>query len=77
MPTVLRVGRYRFLFFSNENGEPPHIHVKAENDQAKFWLEPVRLAANYGFRAHELTEIELIVREHQAQLLEAWHEHLG
>ena len=77
MPTVLRVGRYRFLFFSNENNEPPPIHVKAENGQAKFWLEPVRLAANYGFKAYELNEIERIVREHQAELLEAWHEHFG
>ena len=77
MPTVSRVGRYRFLFFSNENNEPSHVHVKAESDQAKFWLDPVRLASNYGFKAHELNEIERLVREHQAELLEAWYEHLG
>ncbi len=76
MPTVLRVGRYRFLFFSNEGQELPHIHVKADNDQAKFWLDPIELAYNYGFRAHELTEIERIIREHQTELIEAWHEHL-
>jgi hypothetical protein len=76
MPTVLRVGRYRFLFFSNEGLEPPHIHIKADENQAKFWLNPVALAANYGFRAHELNEIEQITREHQIELLEAWHEHL-
>ena len=35
MPTVLRVGRYRFLFFSNEGHEPPHIHVKADRDEAE------------------------------------------
>ena len=40
MPTVLRVGRYRFHFFSNEGQEPSHIHVQAVDDQAKFWLEP-------------------------------------
>src|SRR5262245_45288204 len=28
MPSVLRVGRFRFYFFSNEQQEPPHIHVK-------------------------------------------------
>ena len=77
MPTVLRIGRYRFHFFSNENDEPPHVHVKAEGDQAKFWLESVRLAANYGFKAHELNEIARLVREHQAELMEAWYEHLG
>jgi hypothetical protein len=74
MPTILRVGRYRFYFFSNENSEPPHIHVKAEGDQAKFWLTPIALASNYGFKAHELNEIEKIIREHSTELLEAWHE---
>ena len=74
MPTVLRVGRYRFFFYSNENNEPPHIHVKAESDQAKFWLESIRLASNYGFKAHELNEIERIVREHKDELMEAWNE---
>ena len=63
MPTVLRIGRYRFHFYSNEGQEPPHIHVKAGSDQAKFWLEPVALAANYGFRGHELNEIEDLVAE--------------
>lgn len=40
MPTVLRLGRFRFFFFSNEGNEPPHIHVRAGEDEAKFWLEP-------------------------------------
>jgi hypothetical protein len=77
VPTVLRVGRYRFFFFSNEGQEPPHIHVKAADDEAKYWLDPVELAADYGFNARELSEIERIVEEHQERILEAWHEHLG
>ena len=77
MPTVLRVGRYRFVFFSNEGREPPHIHVKAAGDEAKYWLDPVQLAANYGFNVAELNEIRGLVEEHREQLLEAWHEHLG
>ena len=28
VPTILRVGPYRFFFFSNENNEPAHIHVQ-------------------------------------------------
>ncbi len=77
MPTVLRVGRYRFVFYSNEDDEPPHIHAKADGDEAKFWLDPIVLAANYGFKAHELNEIGRIIRDHWAELMEAWHEHLG
>lgn len=77
MPTVLRIGRYRFHFFSNEGREPPHIHVKAGSDEAKFWLTPVRLAANYGFNGRQLTQIKRIVEEHRDELLEVWNEHLG
>ena len=53
MPTVLRVGRFRFFFFSNEGAEPPHIHIQAAGDQAKFWLDPIGIAANFGFAARD------------------------
>jgi hypothetical protein len=68
---------YRFFFFSNEGREPPHIHVKAGSDEAKYLLRPVQLAANYGFNVAELNEIEQIVNEHRERLLGAWHEHFG
>ncbi len=75
MPVVLRIGRYRFFFFSNEAQEPPHIHVRAAGDEAKFWLDPVQLAANYGFNASEINEIKNHVVEYKEDLSEAWHEH--
>jgi hypothetical protein len=75
MPTVLRVTRFRFFFFSNERQEPPHIHIKAAESEAKFWLDPVGLAFNYGFRGHELNELENLVSQHREQFLEAWNEH--
>jgi hypothetical protein len=77
MPTVLRVGRFRFFFYSNEGQEPPHIHVKSGSDEAKFWLDPIAMAANHGFNGRELNEIERLVGEHREQLVEAWDEHLG
>jgi hypothetical protein len=77
MPTVLEIGPYRFFFFSNENREPPHIHIKAGENEAKFWLDPVQLATNHGFRSRELNEIERLIKEHQAQLLEAWNEYFS
>jgi hypothetical protein len=77
MPTVLRAGRYRFFFFSNEGREPPHIHVKAGGDEAKFWLDPVVLASNYGFNNRELNEVKDLIGRHLNEFLEAWHEHLG
>lgn len=77
MPTVLRVGPYRFFFFSNEGQEPPHVHVKSSSNEAKYWLDPVQLAANHGFKSHELRAIEVLVESHREELLEAWHEHFG
>lgn len=77
MPTILRIGRYRFSFFSNETGEPPHVHIKAGGDQSKFWLDPIELASNYGFHIRELNEIEQIIEQHQTQLLEAWYEYFS
>lgn len=77
MPTVLRVGRYRFHFFSNERNEPPHIHVKTGDVQAKFWLEPIDLGSNYGFKVHELNEIRRIIEANQTQFIEAWYEHFS
>src|SRR5262245_5343902 len=65
MPTVLRLGRYRFYFYSHEPNEPPHIHVDRDELSAKFWVDPVRLASNLGLRARELAELERIVQQHQ------------
>ncbi|MBN8719086.1 MAG: DUF4160 domain-containing protein [Sediminibacterium magnilacihabitans] len=40
MPTVLLENGFRFFFYSNENEEPMHIHVKRGNAIGKIWLEP-------------------------------------
>jgi hypothetical protein len=77
MPTVLRVGRFRFFFFSNEGREPAHIHVKAGSDEVKFWLDPIVLAANHGFNGRELSRIQRAIAKHRDELLEAWNEHFG
>ncbi len=77
MPTVLREGPYRFFFVSLDAPEPPHVHVRRERMVAKFWLDPVVLERQGGFRAHELAEIGRLVRQHREALLEAWNEFFG
>ena len=57
MPTVLRIGPYRFHFYSRENDEPPHIHVTRDDIEAKFWLQPISVAANHGFGPAELNQV--------------------
>lgn len=77
MPTVLQVGPYSFIFFSSDRGEPAHIHVKRDRQLVKFWLSPVSLAKNRGFKDHELNDISQLVEEHEKTLLEAWHDYFG
>jgi hypothetical protein len=48
--------------------------VDRDDSSAKFWLDPAQLATNFGFRAHELRTVQLMVIEHQTQFLEAWDE---
>lgn len=77
MPTALRHGPYRFYFYSHEPNEPPHIHVDRDELSAKFWLNPVALARNFGFSAHELRTIEALVRQQSQAFLEVWHGYHG
>ena len=78
MPTVLRIGPYRFYFYSHDLiNEPPHVHVDRDDLSAKFWLNPIALASNLGFSARELRKIEKVVREHQTELLERWYKEYG
>jgi Domain of unknown function (DUF4160) len=73
MPTVLRVGPYRFFFYSEEGNEPAHVHVEAAEKRAKYWMMPTEQVWNDGFRSGELKEIEQILVAHLDSLLEAWH----
>jgi hypothetical protein len=77
MPTILSIGSYRFFFYSNEMGEPPHIHIQSERKLAKFWLQPVQLASSTRFPAHELNRVNRLVEENRERLLEAWHEYFS
>ena len=76
MPPVMRIGPYRFHFYSDERQEPPHIHVRSSDGECKFWLDPtIILAGNRGLAAHELRTVERLVFQHQVELREAFHEY--
>jgi len=77
MPTILRIGPYKFYFYSHEPNEPPHIHVDRDKLSAKFWLQSVQLARNIGFSPHELNKLAALVQENQKELLEKWYGTFG
>lgn len=75
MPTILKIGPFRFFFYSNESAEPAHIHIQRERMLAKFWLKPVSLASSTRFSPKEL--LQLLVIENRELFLEAWNEHFS
>jgi hypothetical protein len=77
MPTVLRIGNFRFHFYSDEFNEPPHIHVAISDGECKFWLDPIRLSKNNGIKPHILREIEKLVFENAEFLREKYNEFHG
>jgi hypothetical protein len=77
MPTVLRVGPYRYFFYADDRDEPLHIHVERDDKIAKFWLYPIRLQSSGGFSRAEIGQILKIINQHNQQLMEAWNEYFG
>ena len=78
MPTVLRIGPYRFVYFSSDKGEPAHVHVKHGGSQAKFWIyATVDLEWNVGYPPHELNQVRRLTEENQAFLRSKWDEFFG
>ena len=61
-------------FYSHEPNEPSHVHVDRDDQSAKFWLAPVALAGNLGFRPAELRAIQRLFAENRTLLLEKWNE---
>lgn len=77
MPTIMRIGAFRFYFYSHEPNEPPHVHVDRDDATIKIWLDSFEVAKSRGFRAHEIGGIVAMVQENGATLTEAWHEYFG
>lgn len=75
MPTLLRIGPFRFYFYSHEPNEPPHVHVDRGEATIKIWLDSLDVAKSRGFRAHEIGGIVAMVAEHRDAFMEAWHGH--
>jgi hypothetical protein len=74
MPTVLRIGKFRFHFYSDERGESPHIHVAVAQTECKFWLTPVAFAGSKGLRPADVRRAERLVRAHAEFLREKFRE---
>jgi hypothetical protein len=78
MPTVKNIpGPYRFFFYSFDCNEPMHVHVQRERMTCKFWLNPIALGRNRGFKPNELNKIRRMIQDNHDRIIEAWYEHCG
>jgi hypothetical protein len=77
MPTAMKLGSYRFHFYSDEGREPVHIHVATPDGECKFWLDPIRLAGNKGISPEVIRKIERIVFEYSTFLEEKYYEYFN
>jgi len=75
MPSILRVGPYRFFFYAGDGSEPRHVHVGRDKKVAKVWLDPVRLQESGGFTRTEINRIVSLVREHEREFLRSWDDY--
>ena len=77
MPTILRQLGYRFFFYSNENDEPPHIHIEKGDASAKIWLNPIEVENAYEFSSREMKQILEIITTNRFILINAWNEYFN
>lgn len=77
MPTVLRIGPYRFFFYAGDRDEPEHVHIESDDRVAKFWLDPVRLQRSGGFGSGELNRIRRLVEDNREDLIRSWNEYFS
>lgn len=77
MPTVHRVGGFRFFFYSSDRAEPPHVHVERGDAAAKFWIDPVRLERSRGFARHEVSRLQRLVEVNRGEFLRSWNEYFN
>jgi Domain of unknown function (DUF4160) len=78
MPRIPGIpGPFWFYFYSFERNEPMHVHVGATGNMPNSGWRPSPLGWNHGFNPRELNEIRRLIVEHEAPIIEAWHEHCG
>ncbi len=77
MPTILRVGPYRFFFYSGDMEEAIHVHIERDDKVAKVWLDPIRLHSSGGFSRSEISKILKIIESKREAMMEAWNDYFG
>lgn len=72
-----KIGGYLFQFYSSDENEPPHVHVKRSGNVAKIWLKGIEVEYNRGYSDPDLNRILRLTNESLDDLLEMWYDHFN
>lgn len=72
MPLIFRCKGYAFFFVMFDLNEPIHVHVRHGRKEAKYWVQPLSLSWNHGYRDHELREIERLIEGNREMIISTW-----
>jgi Domain of unknown function (DUF4160) len=73
MPELLRLFGLRFFFYSNDH-LPPHVHVRNNDGEARFTIDPVSCIENNGLKNKDLYLAESIIEENKINFKKRWEE---
>jgi hypothetical protein len=55
-----------------------HVHVRSQDGEAKFWLEPkVELATNKRLSDTQINQVRKVVEERANELIAAWQKYFS
>ncbi|MBQ9512036.1 MAG: DUF4160 domain-containing protein [Lachnospiraceae bacterium] len=72
---------YSFFFWSNENNEPPHIHVckgKPRENATKFWIRDDEVVMEHNksnIPANDLRKIQMYLSLNKKDIIYEWYRH--
>ena len=77
MPTILEIMGWRLFFYSNETGEPIHIHARKAEMECKFWINvknyDIEEAHMFGLKVRDQREVRKIIFDHFEYIVERWN----
>ena len=78
MPKIFEQDGFIFFFYSNENNEPCHTHVRKGDGYGKIWLEPNIVPAYFeDFSSKDIRKIMDIVEVNNLLMKTKWNEYFN
>ena len=69
-----KADKHKFFIESIE-GPRPHVHVKKEGKEAKFWLDTLEVKSRGGMKDHELSAAKKHIKENQKEFIAQYKEY--